>query len=540
MFHQLGVRHACISPGARNSPLTFAFTEHSGIKCFSHADERSSAFFALGLAKSTLKPVVLICTSGTAGANYFPAVIEASLGRVPIIILTADRPEYLVGTGANQTINQQNLFGIHVRYFFDVGLPEKDHKTLQKKIESAFNHSTGIEFKLPPGPVHLNFPFDEPLMPEKNEAIISPSITIKNMEKPEINFSIPTLEMAKKPIIIVGPMVGNTNEKELVQFGEKIQAPILADPLSQLRFGTENKIVLSNYDYFLRYKKINPDLVIRFGRKPTSKVLNQLLDKWKNNTILIDTWERFNDDCPQFIQSTIGRYCQYQIKNCGWEGEHDWQKQLLAWEKQVCDIIMQESVYSEGTVAKCCVESIDEGGKLFIGNSMPIRDVDMFSLTSSKKIHIYSNRGASGIDGIISSALGMCNNSNNKNSLLLIGDVSFYHDMNGLLASRYGANLTIVVINNSGGGIFSFLPIANSGLENFQQYWTTDTDLKINKVADLYNCKYYFAENLNEVKKSIRESFKYKGVQIIEVKTSISKNISAHNRMSEKVKLALI
>ena len=536
----MGVRHACISPGARNSPLTFAFTERSEIKCFSHADERSSAFFALGLAKSTLKPVVLICTSGTAGANYFPAVIEASLGRVPIIILTADRPEYLVGTGANQTINQQNLFGTHVRYFFDVGLPEKDHKTLQKKIEFAFNHSTGIEFKLPPGPVHLNFPFDEPLIPKKNEAIISPSITIKNMEKPEINFSIPTLKMAKKPIIIVGPMEGNTHEKELVQFGEKIQAPIFADPLSQLRFGTENKIVLSNYDYFLRYKKINPDLVIRFGRKPTSKVLNQLLDEWKNSTILIDAWERFNDDCQQFIQSTIGRYCQYQIKNCSWQGEHGWKKQLLAWEKQVCDILMQESVYSEGTVAKCCVESIDEGGELFIGNSMPIRDVDMFSLTSSKKIHIYSNRGASGIDGIISSALGMCNNSNNKNSLLLIGDVSFYHDMNGLLASRYGANLTIVVINNSGGGIFSFLPIANSGLENFQQYWTTDTDLKIKKVADLYNCKYYFAENLNEVKKSIRESFKYKGVQIIEVKASISKNISAHKCMSEKVKSALI
>jgi len=213
---------------------------------------------------------------------------------------------------------------------------------------------------------------------------------------------------------------------------------------------------------------------------------------------------------------------------------------LLAWEKQVSDIILQESVYSEGLIAKCCVESIENEGQLFIGNSMPIRDVDMFSLTSSKKIDIYSNRGASGIDGIISSAFGMCNNSNNKNSLLLIGDVSFYHDMNGLLASRYGANLTIVVINNSGGGIFSFLPIANSGLENFQQFWTTDTDLNINKVADLYNYKYYFSENLNEIKKSIRESFKYKGVQIIEVKTSISNNISVHNRMLEKVKLALI
>jgi len=540
LFHQLGVRHACISPGARNSPLIVAFTEHSKIQCFSHVDERSSAFFALGLAKSTQKPVVLICTSGTAGANYFPAVIEASLGRVPIIIITADRPEYLIGTGVNQTIDQQNLFGNHVRYFFDVGLPEKDYKTLQEKIESAFNHSTGTDFKLPPGPAHLNFPFDEPLMPEKIKVTISPSVRIKNMGKPESDFVIPTLEMAKNPIIIVGPMEGNTHEKELVQFGEKIQAPILADPLSQLRLGTQSKIVLSNYDYFLKYKKINPDLVIRFGRKPTSKVLNQLLDKWKDSTILIDAWERFNDDCPQFIQSMIGRYCQYQIHNCSWKGEHSMQKQFLAWEKQVCDVLMKESVYSEGTVAKYCVESIHEGGRLFIGNSMPIRDVDMFSLTSSKKIHIYSNRGASGIDGIISSALGMCNNSKNKNSLLLIGDVSFYHDMNGLLASRYGANLSIVVINNRGGGIFSFLPIANSGLEKFQKYWTADTDLKISKAADLYNCKYYFADNLNEVKKSIRESFKCKGVKIIEVKISISNNISAHKRISEKVKLALI
>jgi len=536
----LGVRHACISPGARNSPLTFAFTDHSEIKCFSHVDERSSAFFALGLAKSALKPVVLICTSGTAGANYFPAVIESSLGRVPIIILTADRPRYLVDSGANQTIDQQNLFGMYVRYFIDVGLPEKRHKALQKKIESAFNHSKGIELKLPPGPVHLNFPFDEPLMPVIIEEIISPSIAIKNIKKTPINFSIPILEMAKTPIIVVGPMEGNTHQKELVQFGEEFQVPILADPLSQLRFGTQSKIVLSNYDYFLRYKKINPDLVIRFGRKPTSKVLNKLLDKWKNNTILIDPWEQFNDNCPQFIQLTIGKYCQFQINNCSWKGENSWQNKLLSWEKKVCDIIIQESVFSEGIVAKCCVESIDEGGELFIGNSMPIRDVDMFSSTSSKKIHIYGNRGASGIDGIISSALGICNNSNNKNSLLLIGDVSFYHDMNGLLASKYEGHLTIVVINNSGGGIFSFLPIANSGLINFNKYWTTNTDLKINKVADLYNCKYYLAENLNNLRRSISESFNNNGVKIIEVKTSISKNMLAHKRMLEKIKSALI
>ena len=217
---------------------------------------------------------------------------------------------------------------------------------------------------------------------------------------------------------------------------------------------------------------------------------------------------------------------------------HSLSNQLLTWEKQVSNLLLYESEYSEGTIAKCCVESIENGGQLFIGNSMPIRDMDMFTITSTKKIDTYSNRGASGIDGVISSALGLCY-GNDTQSLLLIGDVSFYHDMNGLLASKHGANLTIVVINNSGGGIFSFLPIAVSGVENFQQYWTTDTGLAIDKVADLYNCKYYFAENLEDLETSIRGSFNSKGAQIIEIKTDIRANILAHNSLLEKVETVL-
>ena len=502
-------------------------------------DERSSAFFALGLAKSTQKPVVLISTSGTAPANFYPAVIEASLSRVPLIILSADRPPYLIGTGANQTINQQNLYGSHVCNFTDVGLPQNNNESLKDHLFTAFQHSSGLKFEEPPGPVHLNFPFDEPLLPENVSGINPLSFTFENIEIPVVKFSIPILTKSRQPLIIVGPMEGNRHQNDIIQLAEKLNAPILADPLSQLRYGSNSKMVLANYDYFLRCKKINPDLIIRFGRKPTSKVMNQLLDKWKNKTILIDAWEQFNDDCPQFIQSTIGKYCQYQIKNCSWQGEHGWQKQLLDWDKKTADIILHEFEYSEGTIARICVDSIKSGGQLFIGNSMPIRDVDMFTLTSSKKIDTYSNRGASGIDGVISSALGMSHNSVNKNSLLLIGDVSFYHDMNGLLASRYEANLTIVVINNSGGGIFSFLPIAESNVENFQQYWTTDTELQINKVADLYKCKYYFAETLKELENSIKESFKNKGVQIIEVKTTIRDNIIAHNRLRDKIKAAL-
>jgi 2-succinyl-5-enolpyruvyl-6-hydroxy-3-cyclohexene-1-carboxylate synthase len=421
----------------------------------------------------------------------------------------------------------------------DVGLPQKNNESLKNHLFTAFQHSSGLKFEEPPGPVHLNFPFDEPLLSENVCDINSPSFTFENNKKYDKIFSIPILTNSIQPLIIVGPMEGNHHQKELIQLAEKIKAPILADALSQLRFGSASKIVLANYDYFLRYKEIIPDLIIRFGRKPTSKVLNQLLDNWKDRTILIDAWRQFNDDCPQFIQSTIEAYCQYQIENCDWKGGEEWQNQLLAWEKQVSKFLLQESVYSEGTIAKCCVESIDDGGELFIGNSMPIRDVDMFTLTSLKKIDTYSNRGASGIDGVISSALGMSHNSENKNALLLIGDVSFYHDMNGLLASRYEVNLTIVVINNGGGGIFSFLPIAESGVESFSQYWTTDTGLSIEKVAELYNSKYYLADNLQGLEKSIIDSFTIKGVKIIEVKTTIQENIKAHNRLSDIIKVAL-
>ena len=244
-------------------------------------DERSSAFFALGLAKSTEKPVVLISTSGTAPANFYPAVIEANLSRVPLMIFSSDRPAYLIGTGANQTIDQQNLYGSHVRYFTDVGLPKDNNESLQEKLESAFNLSRGVQLKQPPGPVHMNFPFDEPLLPEHVGGINPLSFTIENIEKPVIKFSIPILTESKQPLIIVGPMEGNHHQQDIIHLAKKMNAPILADPISQLRYGTDCELILANYDIFLRYKDIQPDLIIRFGRKPTSNVLNQLLKKWK-------------------------------------------------------------------------------------------------------------------------------------------------------------------------------------------------------------------------------------------------------------------
>ena len=533
----MGVRHACISPGARNSSLTYAFTEKSKITCYSHVDERSSAFFGLGLAKSTQKPVVLISTSGTAPANFYPAVIEASLSRVPLIILSADRPNYLVGTGANQTIDQQNLYGIHVRYFADVGLPNKKLDVLQEKLEEAFHNAVGFDYEIPPGPVHLNFPFDEPLIPESVAENNIPSLTSTGQSNPEFNVEIPKLTEATRPLIIAGPMEGNTHQEEIIEFAAKINAPILADPISQLRYGFNSELILAHYDIFLRYADIQPDLVLRFGRKPISKVLCQLLNNWANNTILVDAWQQYNDDCPNFIQFPILNYCREQVEKIDWQGGTDWVNKLLSLENTVENEIQKEMIFHEGTIARVCFESLEDGGQFFAGNSMPVRDVDMFTSTSHKRVNIYSNRGASGIDGVISTALGMCAESGNSFSLLLVGDLSFYHDMNGLLASRDGMNLTIVVINNSGGGIFSFLPIADAGMDKFEQFWTTDTRLNIEKSAELYNCRYYSAQNISELTNCIQESIKKDGVKIIEVKTVISENIIAHRNFLEKVKL---
>lgn len=505
------------------------------ITCFSHVDERSSAYFALGLAKSTQKPVVLISTSGTAPANFYPAVIEASLSRVPIIILSADRPNYLVGTGANQTIDQQNLYGNHVRCFIDVGLPTMELNYLQENLEKAFQNADGSDYQIPPGPVHLNFPFDEPLLPEKLEEI--QIHLFKSHAKPEtkINLHCPILKEAERPLIIVGPMEGNSHQKEVMNLAKKINAPILADPISQLRYGFDSKLILAHYDIFLRFADIQPDLIIRFGRKPTSKVLCQLLQSWKNNTVLVDAWLQYNDDCPNFIQFSIGDYCRKQIQYIEWIGCAKWLKQLLSLEKTVKNEIHKDEKYYEGNIAKVCLNAIGDEGCFIIGNSMPVRDTDMFTSTSKQKVAIFSNRGASGIDGVVSTALGTCEGRKGFHSLLLIGDLSFYHDMNGLLASKYGINLTIVVINNSGGGIFSFLPIAHAGMEKYDQFWITDTGLNIEKVAELYNCRYYFTNNLKELENNLKDSFNGTGVKIIEVKIVISENIMDHRNFIGKV-----
>ena len=484
---------------------------------------------------------MVLSTSGTATANHFPAIIEASLSRIPIYIFSADRPENLVGTGENQTINQQYLYGEYPRYFKDIGLPTDNFDSLEKILQQAMNHSMGADLKHPPGPVHLNCPFNEPLMPDELQKIEHPEFSFEPSKSIETDFTnIAILPKSSKPLIVMGPMEENHYQKEILRFAEKLQAPIFADALSQLRYGYEHQNILAHYDHFLKIIDIEPDLIIRFGRKPSSKILCKLLDMWKPQTYLVDRWQQYNDDCPNFIQAPIDKFCQIQINEIECKGESNWLNLLLSFEKTIESFMLSETEYSEASIVRVCQESLSDDDQLIIGNSMPIRDIDMFTSVTKIQLDTYANRGASGIDGVISTALGISATNNNRRSLLIIGDLSLYHDMNGLLASQHGINLTIVVINNNGGGIFSFLPIADAGIKTFKKYWTTDTGLDLKKVSELYQCQYYKTDNLEELRVTIKESFKKKGVQIIEIKTNIEDNVQAHSNFIKKIQMAII
>ena len=513
--------------------MTHALINNGKINCLSNVDERSSAFFGLGIARANNEPVVISSTSGTAVANFFPAVIEASLSNIPILILSADRPSKLVGTGANQTIDQKEIFGNHVRFFMDMGLPEKEYDKIERKMKKSICQLKGLKNEYPPGPVHLNFPFDEPLVSENISKIKKYSFYLMT-KKDEKENPFEMIEPSKKPLIVVGPNIHVNFQNQVILLAEKINAPIMADPLSQHKYGFKSRNIISHYDMSLKHWPYDPDFILRIGSKPTSKILCRYLDEWRNKTLLIGPWIQHNDNSLNYHQSSIDTFLQYQLNNINWQGDDIWLNSIISLDEKIEEFILEEKNEHEGMIARACQESLQNNDQFIIGNSMPIRDVDAYTNSNEIKIKTHANRGASGIDGVLSTALGI-SYCNKKNSLLLIGDLSFYHDMNGLLASRHGVRLTIVVVNNGGGGIFSFLPIAKIDEENFKEFWTTNTGLDLKNVATLYGCQYVKVKNLPDLKENIQNSFTIDGIKIIEIQTEIDENVRLHEKFMEKV-----
>jgi len=521
-LYRAGLRRVSITPGSRSTPLTVAFAQHPGIRHYIHLDERSAAFFALGMALESEHPTALVCTSGTAAAEFFPAIIEASLSRVPLLALTADRPAELRDSGANQTIDQLKLYGGHVRWSVDAAPPEKEAprrvlRYLRALADRAMATSLGLEGA--PGPVHINFPFRKPLesTPVAGDVptYATPARTARGKSAPWTRIQIAPLradagqvtalagQIRRSPrgLIIAGPRSpAGDFPAALCALSRATGYPILATPLSGLRFSphTRQTTIIAGYELALKAGLFSeapvPQIVLRFGALPISQPLCSYLESLPAEIpqIGIDPHGRWQDagyTLSDFIAADPATLCADLVLRLeGMPQDHVWAETWLRAEAQVRDALAETPTF-EGNLVAQVVQNLPPEARLFVANSLPIRHVDAYAPARRQALRLYANRGASGIDGTISTALGIAAASPHPLTLIT-GDLSFYHDQNGLFAlRRHNLKATIVLINNNGGGIFHRLPIANFE-PPFNEMFVTPHGLDFRHTAALYGLAY--------------------------------------------------
>ncbi|WP_422122839.1 2-succinyl-5-enolpyruvyl-6-hydroxy-3-cyclohexene-1-carboxylic-acid synthase [Planococcus sp. X10-3] len=534
-----GVKNVVISPGSRSTPLAYACMNEEGLTVYRQIDERSAAYFALGMAKASGEPVMLLCTSGTAAANYFPAIVEAFYARIPLIVVTADRPHELREVGAPQAINQIDLFGSHVKWSVDLPMPEEENRLdfLVRHLHRSVKNSMSE----PRGPVHLNVPFREPLLLDFEQQYNS-TAEIKHLKgESQLSSSVKdfleeTLQ-TEKGLLIIGEMTEKM-PSEFWSFIRRLNWPVLADPLSNVRSnidGSCKDLIIDSYDAILKsdgFKEIMvPDAVIRIGPQPVSKPLTLFLASVKPKTYAVF------DESPMMrdAQSVVTHHIQaatdglwqlpIQPKTANPYTEKWSAASELFWE--LAEIHCNEKL-DEGVLAKILFDELDQCD-LIVSSSMPIRDTDTYFKSTARDIMIYANRGANGIDGVVSTAFGV-QAVKKRPAFLFIGDLSFLHDMNGLIASKMQeTDLTIVVMNNDGGGIFSYLPQSKEE-RYFEDLFGTPTGLKFEDAARMYDADYAAAETKEQFLEALRRE-KQKAVKIIEVFTDRETNVRVHREL---------
>lgn len=555
-----GLEHVVISPGSRSTPLAILCTEHEELKEWVIIDERSAAYFALGIAKQTNKTVALVCTSGTAAANYFPAIVEAYYARVPLLVLTADRPHELRHIGASQTINQLNMYGEFVKRFEEMALPDSNALMLRYVRNRA---STAIHTASEgnPGPVHLNFPFREPLVPDLSLDNLWGEKTgerfnltfdgKKHLSTEQLQQLVTKLTSFMRGVIVCGPQTDVGLAENLVALSEKLQIPILADPTSQLRAGKHAKQnVIANYDAIFRVESVRkilkPDYIIRFGAMPISKSYLFYLQTHETVPQMVvensETMREPTNHPTDYVFADSSILCEQLITQLTANRFDDnwlatWQANELIATNELAKISGEE--LTEGEVISQVISALPDESALFIANSMPVRDLDTYFMPIDKTLRIHANRGVSGIDGVTSSALGIAATSKVKPTLI-IGDLSFYHDLNGLLiAKQYQLNLTIVLINNDGGGIFSFLPQAQEA-KHFDALFGTAHGLAFSKVVDMYGGTYESVNEVEALQTALKKSHETAGLSVIEIQTNREENVVAHRTLWKNIEQELI
>lgn len=558
-----GVQHVVIAPGSRSTPLVIAFAQHGGFTIHSLIDERSAAFFALGIGLRTGVPAALVCSSGTATANFYPAVIEGHYSHVPLLVLTADRPHELRDSGANQTVNQINLYGDHVLWFVDVALPESNPsgvmlRSLRTLACRAVATATGIES----GPVHLNFPFRKPLEPipvdTDNTAGISPrpsGAPFTYVSHGEMSPSLSQLSkltmlisQSRRPLMIAGPRASAMPDNALVaiikQFCDQTHIPLFADPLSNLRYADSG--ALSAYDLFFTPEVYAnpPDLVILLGGMPASKALEDFFVKTDlENVVLLTPDGRWTDPYHRLthvIHTNVGAMLASVSDTRITVASRDWFDRLTMLDSMARQALNENLPlhWFDGAVVAATTAALPDGGQLFIGNSLPVRHLEQFALSSDKTVRVFCNRGASGIDGTVSTAFGIAANQDAP-TVFITGDLAFYHDMNGLLAAkRTGAKLVIVVVNNDGGGIFRRLPIVDFE-PTFTDLFLTPHGLDFSHAAQMYGLSYQLAGSESSLVAALGAAIEGDGSAIIEIRTDGVKDVEQRKSLLEAVQSRL-
>jgi len=531
-LYAYGVREVVISPGSRSTPLAIAFEAHPNIKTWIHPDERSAAFFALGLIKGSERPVAILCTSGTAAANYTPAIAESQISRIPLIVLTSDRPHELRSVGAPQAINQVNMFANYINFQFDMPVADGSQEmlnTINYQMQIASQYLYGPHR----GPIHFNLPFREPLTPdlEMTENLKSEHKILPHYQKNIDIQDIKNILKDKKGLIIVGDMQHQAVD-QILTYATIHDLPILADPLSQLRkYNHPN--VITTYDLLYRsHLNIDADFIIRVGKPVISKKLNQWLTRTNAFQILVQNNDKIDVfPTPPHISYEISANDFFRsLVNEPTVNRKDWIERWQSIEAQSRKAITQHmsQATDESAFVSTLIQKLTKDDALFVSNSMPIRDVD--NLLFDSEVEVYANRGANGIDGVISTALGM---AVHKRVTLLIGDLAFYHDMNGLLMAKLNdIHINVVILNNDGGGIFSYLPQKTAAEQYFERLFGTPTGLNFEYTAMLYDFSF---KRLNNITDFSQVSFSNMNSYIYEILTNREDNLEQHQLLYKKL-----
>jgi 2-succinyl-5-enolpyruvyl-6-hydroxy-3-cyclohexene-1-carboxylate synthase len=553
-FARCGMEHACTSPGSRNTPIVLTLARYQRLRTWSHVDERCAGFFALGAAKASGKPVAITCTSGTAAANLMPAVIEAHEAGIPLVLLTADRPPELRDIGAGQTIDQLKLYGDAVKWFFEVGVQEATAERM-RWIRSLACRAYWTALDGRPGPVHLNIPLREPLLLEQQLGDDEPGSGGRDSGEPWLTQQWPPTTVAyaayldpdpPRAVVIAGDL-GADREfgRRLADTAAAARVPLLADPLSGGRSGVA---AVAHWDLILRDPEtaaaLAPEVVYRLGDLPTSKPLRNWLaglDQAKHIHFASD--ERVSDPVSRdnlrlirpLAESITDLSAYLHPDNSGWLD------QWLSADSAVAHAIAEPlsgAGLSEPTVATALGQFLPSSATLFVGASMPIRDVEEFFPALHEPPRVLANRGANGIDGTVSSAFGVAAVSDGP-VVLLTGDVTLAHDIGGLLAARRtGLKLTIVLVNNNGGGIFNFLAISREG-DVFEPQVATPTGLDFSIAAQLFGCAHESVDDIDSFAGALMRALRADQTTIIEVRTERVANRKLHAAVESAALAAL-